>query len=278
MLESPENRFFYTDDSESLALAARKWALRMTNEAKSSHIGSSLSVIDILAVLYSGVVDISPANWMDIDRDVVILSKGHAAAGLYAVLGLQGFISEEDLINYCNDGSYFGGHITHHAKVGVELSTGSLGHGLPYGLGIALSLKKRQSSSKVYVVISDGECDEGTTWESALLAQQYKLNNLFVIIDRNGLQSLTSTELTVALEPLADKWSAFNWNVVTVDGHSHADLRGALIQSNKPNCIIANTVKGKGVSFMENSILWHYRFPNLEELTSALGELEGNQI
>jgi transketolase len=276
MLESPENRFFCADDSESLALAARKWALRMTNEAKSSHIGSSLSVIDILSVLYTGVAEISPTNWTDPDRDVVILSKGHAAAGLYAVLGLQGFFSEEDLMNFCTDGSNYGGHITHHGKIGVELSTGSLGHGLPYGLGIALGLMRRKSSSKVYVVISDGECDEGTIWESALLAQQYELNNLFVIIDRNGLQSLTSTELTVALEPLADKWAAFNWNVVTVDGHSHNELRRVLIKSDKPNCIIANTIKGKGVSFMENSILWHYRPPSLQELALALSELEGD--
>ena len=151
-----------------------------------------------------------------------------------------------------------------------------MGHGLPYGLGIALGLKRRKRSSKVYVVISDGECDEGTIWESALLAQQYELNNLFVIIDRNGLQSLTSTELTVALEPLADKWAAFNWNVVTVDGHSHNELRRVLIKSNKPNCIIANTIKGKGVSFMENSILWHYRPPSLQELALALSELEGD--
>ena len=273
MSENLEDRLIGKDDSEALALAARIWALKMTNAANSSHIGSSLSVIDILSVLYSGVADISPTNWESANRDVVILSKGHAAAGLYAVLGLKGFISKEDLQNYCKDGSNFGGHVTHHGKIGVELSTGSLGHGLPYGLGIALSLKLKQSDSNVYVVMSDGECDEGTVWESALLAQQYSLDNLIVIIDRNRLQSLTSTENTVALEPFADKWSAFNWDVLTVDGHSHDNLRKAIVKSKRPLCVIADTVKGKGVSFMENTILWHYRPPNTEELKMALSEL-----
>jgi len=256
MSELPKERFFHKAESEDLALAARILALKITNAAGSSHIGSSLSVIDILSVLYSGVANITPRNWTTPNRDVVILSKGHAAAGLYAILGLQGFISQDDLLDYCKDGSDFGGHVTHHGKIGVDLSTGSLGHGLPYGLGIALSLKLNQSDSKVFVVMSDGEC-----------------NNLIVIIDRNRLQSLTSTESTVALEPLADKWIAFNWDVVTVDGHSHESLRKALIQRNKPLCIIAETVKGKGVSFMENSILWHYRPPNQEELVLALTEL-----
>jgi transketolase len=273
MSEMPKERFFHKAESEDLALAARILALKITNAASSSHIGSSLSVIDILSVLYSGIANITPRNWTTPNRDVVILSKGHAAAGLYAILGLQGFISQDDLLDYCKDGSDFGGHVTHHGKIGVDLSTGSLGHGLPYGLGIALSLKLNQSDSKVFVVMSDGECDEGTIWESALLAQQFSLNNLIVIIDRNRLQSLTSTESTVALEPLADKWIAFNWDVVTVDGHSHESLRKALVQRNKPLCIIAETVKGKGVSFMENSILWHYRPPNQEELVLALTEL-----
>jgi len=276
MFENLDGKLINDDGSEALALAARIWALKMTNAANSSHIGSSLSVIDILSVLYSGVAHISPNNWKTPNRDVIILSKGHAAAGLYAVLGLKGFISKQDMQDYCKDGSNFGGHVTHHGKIGVELSTGSLGHGLPYGLGIALSLKMKQSDSKVYVVMSDGECDEGTVWESALLAQQYSLDNLIVIIDRNRLQSLTSTENTVALEPFADKWLAFNWDVLTIDGHSHEDLRKALVKSDKPLCVIANTVKGKGVSFMENSVLWHYRPPNLEELEVALSELEAN--
>lgn len=274
MSERLEGKVFGVNDSEALALAARIWALKMTSAANSSHIGSSLSVIDILSVLYSGVADISPTNWKATDRDVIILSKGHAAAGLYAVLGLRGFISKDNLENYCRDGSNLGGHVTHHEKIGVDLSTGSLGHGLPYGLGIALSLKMKNSDSKVYVVMSDGECDEGTVWESALLAQQYCLDNLIVIVDRNRLQSLTSTESTVALEPFADKWSAFNWDVMTIDGHSHDQLRKALVTSKRPLCLIAETVKGKGVSFMENSILWHYRPPSLDELELALSELE----
>lgn len=264
-----------TIDTEALALAARKSVLQMTHVAQSSHVGSALSVIDILAVLYSGSAKVSPETSDSPDRDCVIFSKGHAASALYAILALRGFYPTSLLEGFCADGGQFGGHITHHGKPGVELSTGSLGHGLPYGLGVAMSQKKRGSSARTFIVMSDGECDEGTTWESALLAHQFGLNNLTVIIDRNRIQSLTFTEDTVALEPFADKWRAFNWSVRTVDGHSHKELAAALETQDRPLCIIAETTKGKGVSFMENKVLWHYRPPSVQDLEAALLELQG---
>lgn len=247
----------------------------MTHTAQSSHVGSALSVVDILAVLYSGSAKITPENYDSPDRDCVILSKGHAASALYAILGHQGFYPLSLLETFCADGGQFGGHVTHHGKPGVELSTGSLGHGLPYGLGVALSQKKRGSSARTFVVISDGECDEGTTWESALLAHQFGLDNLTVIIDRNRIQSLTFTEDTVALEPFAEKWQAFNWSVETVGGHSYEELAEAMATQDRPLCIIAETTKGKGISYMENKVLWHYRPPSAQDLESALQELEG---
>jgi transketolase len=197
-------------------------------------------------------------------------------AGTYAVLANSGYMSLEMLSNYGQNGSLLGGHVTHSNNDAITLSTGSLGHGLPYGIGIALSKKRKNLGGKVFIVMSDGECDEGTTWESALLAFQFKLDNLFVIIDRNGIQSLAKTEDTLQLEPLADKWKAFNWEVETVDGHSHSQLEDALRASSGPKCIIANTIKGKGVSFMEDSVLWHYRPPSELELETALKEIIGN--
>jgi len=257
-----------------LALQARQEILKMTSRAKASHVGSALSVIDILSVLYSGAANISPANQSDSQRDVVILSKGHAASAIYSTLALQGFYSRNWLDQYCANGAPLGGHVTSRGVPGVELSTGSLGHGLPYGLGISLSRKISGMNGRTFVVMSDGECDEGTTWESALLANHHVLNNLTVVIDRNGIQSLKETEETLKLEPFADKWRAFGWSVHEVDGHDYLSLATKLTQEEKPSVIIANTTKGKGVSFMENSVLWHYRPPNEEELLSALSEVQ----
>lgn len=261
-------------DASNLATQARKLILKLTHQAKASHVGSALSVVDILSVLYSGVANIDFKNINSSSRDVVILSKGHAASALYSVLAMKGFLELSDLESYCLDGGKLGGHVTSHGNSGVELSTGSLGHGLPYGLGIALSQKLHNHSSRVFVVISDGECDEGTTWESALMANQFKLNNLVVIIDRNNLQSIQNTESTIALEPLKEKWTSFNWEVRKVDGHSFEDLQASMAPSHKPLCIIAETIKGKGVSFMEGNNLWHYRPPSLDDLAIALSELD----
>jgi transketolase len=260
-----------------LAKSARIEILNMTSLAKASHVASSLSVIDLLAVLYSGIANVTPDNHEKADRDIVILSKGHAAAAIYSVLALKKFFDSSWLDNYCGDGAQLGGHVTSTGVPGVELSTGSLGHGLPYGLGIAISRKLTKSPGNIFIIMSDGECDEGTTWESALIANHYNLNNLCVIIDRNRIQSLDYTESTIALEPFIDKWRSFGWDVIEVDGHNYLSLAESMSEeSSKPKCIIANTIKGKGVDFMENTVLWHYKSPNDEELSSAISQVEKN--
>lgn len=261
--------------AEELAFKARQEILKMTSAAKASHVGSALSVIDILSVLYAGAANISPEKKDKPDRDVVILSKGHSASAIYSILAIQGFFPFDWLAKYCGNGAPLGGHVTSKGVPGVELSTGSLGHGLPYGLGIALSRKRSEKPGRVFVVMSDGECDEGTTWESALLANHHGLNNLTVIVDRNGIQSLKETEITLRLEPFAEKWRAFGWNVHEIDGHDYKSLTNSLEISDKPTVVIAKTTKGKGVSFMENSVLWHYRPPNENELNEALDEVRG---
>ena len=238
--------------AQELALAARREIITMTNAAKASHVGSALSVVDILSVLYTGAANVTPESQEEVDRDIVILSKGHAAAALYAVLSLQGFFPNEWLQRYCENDAPLGGHVTSKGVPGVELSTGSLGHGLPYGLGIAMARKFSGITGRVFVVMSDGECDEGTTWESAMIANHHNLDNLTVIIDRNRIQSLTFTEDTLKLEPFPDKWKAFGWEVRVENGHDSKALSKAFTKSINPVCVIAETTKGKGVDFMEN--------------------------
>lgn len=259
-----------------LALAARHKIISMTSIAKASHVSSALSVIDILSVIYSGAANIYPANQHSRNRDIVILSKGHAAAALYSVLALQGFFSETWLDSYCKNDGPLGGHVTAKGVPGVELSTGSLGHGLPYGVGIALSRKKSMDSGRVFVVMSDGECDEGTTWESAMIANHHELDNLVVVVDRNKIQSLTFTEDTLKLEPFSEKWSAFGWEVETINGHNYSELQKSFLSQKKSKCIIAETIKGKGVNFMENKIDWHYRPPSPEDVEKAFEQLGEN--
>ena len=265
--------------TEELARRSRISCVTAVHFGKTSHVGSSLSVIDILSVLYGSVAKISTENLDDPERDIIIVSKGHAAAGTYSVMANVGIIPTDWLDTYCADGTPLGGHVTSHSIPGVELSTGSLGHGLPFGLGLALAAKRTKSPRKIFVVMSDGECDEGTTWESALLAGHHQLDNVTVAVDRNRLQSLTTTEETLQLEPFADKWRAFGWEVFDVDGHDHSALATAFSRggeedtSGKPRIVICNTTKGKGVSFMENLVLWHYRPPNDEQLQLALKEL-----
>lgn len=267
-----------TSVAEKLAKAARIEILKITSYAKASHVGSALSVVDILSVLYSGVANIKPINASAPDRDVIILSKGHAASALYAVLAIQGFFPKELLDNYCDNGAKLGGHVTSSELAGIELSTGSLGHGMPYGLGIALSRKRSGVGGRVFVVMSDGECDEGTTWESALLGNHHELDNFVVIVDRNRIQSLKDTEKTLKLEPFKEKWESFGWTSIEVDGHDYSALTNAAIARSKgPKVIIANTIKGRGVSFMENSVLWHYRSPNEQELSSAIEEVKSER-
>jgi transketolase len=264
--------------AKALSVHARREILQMTHDAGASHVGSALSVVDILCAIYSGALNISCKNYSKIDRDIVILSKGHACTALYAVLSLTGFFPEKWLREYSSNGSKLGGHVTSGYIPGVELSTGSLGHGLPYGLGISLARKRNRVSGRTYVIMSDGECDEGTTWESALIANHFGIDNLCVIIDRNNLQSMGSTESTLALEPFAEKWKAFGWDVIEIDGHNFKELVEALNYfSYKPICIIANTIKGKGVDFMEGSVVWHYRPPSKKDLLEALEQIEGSK-
>jgi transketolase len=261
-------------NSEDLAKRMRRTVLKMTSAAGASHVGSCLSVLDIVAVLYSDEFGITLENWKSRDSNRVILSKGHAVAAVYAALAEGNFIQHDELNTFCRDGSKLGGHPSHFVP-GIELSTGSLGHGLPFGAGLALGKKRKKYAGRVYVIMSDGELDEGTTWETALFAQHNNLDNLTVVIDRNRLQSLESTETTLSLEPLDKKFQAFNWNVVTIDGHNHMQLRTSLrIESGRPNLIIAETTKGKGVSFMENSVKWHYKSPNAEEVKRAIVDFE----
>ena len=267
-----------SEKSLELANRSRLQAVEMCAQSRAAHIGSSLSVIDILSVLYSGGAQVSPESVAFPERDHVIVSKGHAAAGTYAVLAERGFFPLEWLKTYGMNGSALGGHVTNNVP-GVELSTGSLGHGLPFGNGLALAAKRRSSRLRVFVVISDGECNEGTTWESALFAAHHGLSNLTVLVDRNGLQSLAPTEETLRLEPFSDKWQAFGWMAIECDGHNHDELFSALTLAQsaaaQPQVIVCNTIKGKGVSFMENSILWHYRSPDEEDLELATSELRG---
>ena len=261
--------------TEALARASRISAVTMCSRAGAAHIGSSLSVIDILSVLYGSVAAIDPKMPLSPDRDLVLLSKGHAAAGLYAVLAHAGFFTVGWLDSYCVDGAPLGGHVTFGVP-GVEFSTGSLGHALPFGVGQALVAQREGSARRVFVVLSDGECDEGSNWEAALVAAHHGLGNLTVIIDRNGLQSLTTTELTVRLEPLADKWRAFGWKVTEVNGHDHQQLIDSLVPGGEaPSVVIAHTVKGRGVDFMEGTVNWHYKSPNADELALAISQLAG---
>jgi len=264
-------------DSIELARRIRKHALRMTSQGGSSHIGAVLSMADIVAVLYAHVLDYKTDEPRWANRDRFILSKGHAGAGIYAALAESGFFPVEKLDTHYRDGSLLSGHVSHKGIPGVEFSTGSLGHGLPVGAGMAFGAKLDERAHRVYVLLSDGECDEGSNWEAILFAAHHQLGNLVAVVDYNKIQSLAPVADTIALEPFVDKWRAFNWEVREVDGHDHAQLRAVLdapSESGKPVCVLAHTTKGKGVSFMENTVLWHYRTAKGDEYDRALAELE----
>jgi transketolase len=252
----------------------------MISEAKTSHIGSCLSVADILAVLYGRVLNVDPKRPAWPDRDRLIMSKGHAAAVTYAAVAEAGFMPKERLAEYARNGGQLYGHVTHMGVPGIEMSSGSLGHGLPVGVGMALTGKRSDATWRVFVVMSDGECDEGSNWEAILFAGHHKLDNLTAVIDYNKIQSLDWVEKTLRLEPLADKFRAFGWSVREVDGHDVGALGSAFqalpMEAGKPNAIIAHTVKGKGVSWMEGKVLWHYRPPTPDELVTALAEVEAS--
>ena len=265
-------------ESIELANKIRIQALKMANSGGGSHIGSALSISDILAVIYNDVLNIDPNDPYKDDRDRFILSKGHAGAAVYATLAEVGFFPTTKLATHYQDGSDLSGHISHKNVPGVELSTGSLGHGLSVGVGMAKAAMLDKKTHRIFVLLSDGECDEGSVWEAAMFSSHHKLDNLVALIDYNKIQSLASVANTLTLEPFKDKWKSFGWNVIEIDGHDHDQIKNELlhlpISDDKPTVYICHTIKGKGVSFMENSVLWHYRCPRGEEFESALLELK----
>ncbi|WP_036282306.1 transketolase [Methylocystis sp. ATCC 49242] len=265
-------------DTVALARRIRLDVIRMTNRGKSSHVGSALSIADILATLYGAALNVDPFDPQNPDRDRFILSKGHAGAAVYAALAETGFFDATLLEQHYQNGSIFSGHVSHQGVPGVELSTGALGHGLNVATGMALAAKRGRENWRAFALLGDGECDEGSTWEAAMFAAHHSLDNLVAIIDYNKLQSLASVADTLALEPFADKWRAFGWAVEEIDGHDHSQLLDAFdrlpFAPGKPDVLIAHTTKGKGVSFMENQVAWHYRTPLGADFDQAISELE----
>jgi transketolase len=269
--------------SETVALAKRIRldVLKMLSRGRGAHVGAVFSMVDIVAVLYGAVLRVDPTAPGLPDRDRFILSKGHAGAGIYACLAECGFFPRAKLLTHYADGSDLSGHVSHKGIPGVDLSTGSLGHGLSVAAGMALGAKRDAQGHRVFALLSDGECDEGSTWEAVLFAPLHRLDNLVAVVDYNRIQSLASTADTLELEPFADKWHAFGWAVREVAGHDHAALlavfRDIPAETGRPTCVIAHTTKGRGVSFMENQVLWHYRTPVGEEYEAALRELEADE-
>lgn len=262
---------------DRLARELRGTVIEMTHQAKPAHLASALSCIDILAVLYWSVLRIDPAKPLAEERDRFILSKGHAALALYAVLAKRGFTSAATLATFNNNGGKLAEHPGPQCIPGVEAATGSLGHGLPIGNGLALAQRLAGRDNRVFVLLSDGECNEGSVWEAAMFAGKQKLANLCAIVDFNKWQATGRSQEILALDPLPEKWQAFGWDTVRLDGHDLGALEAALSglprKSGKPLAIIADTVKGKGVSFMEDDNNWHYRVPTLEEVGAAKKEL-----
>ncbi|MCL2035255.1 MAG: transketolase [Oscillospiraceae bacterium] len=254
--------------------------LRMIHRGKAGHTGGALSCTDILTVLYYRVLRVRPKEpgWME--RDRFLLSKGHCVEGLYCILADLGFFNRAELDSFGAFGSKFIGHPTNKTP-GIEMNSGALGHGLSVGVGMALSAKRDGNPARVFVVMGDGELAEGSVWEAAMAGANYNLDNLYAVIDRNGLQISGSTEQVMALESLEDKWAAFGWEVFRCDGNDIAALCDAFdrMQSSKekPKVLIANTIKGKGVSFMENVAAWHHGVPDDNQLAQALAELESQR-
>lgn len=255
----------------------RKLIFKTICNAGGGHLPTCLSMTDLLAVLYYEVLHVDPKDPKAPGRDRFILSKGHGGVALYAILADKGFFDVEHLSTHGKKGTILGGHPDMHKVPGIEASTGALGHGLPFGVGIALAAKKDHASYRTFVVTGDGECQEGSIWEAALFAAQAKLDNLTVIIDHNKLQAMGKLDEIVGLESFSEKWRAFGWEVAEVDGHDMDALRTVFkklpLAPGKPNCIIAHTVKGRGISFMENVPIWHYRQPKPEEMRLACEEL-----
>jgi len=268
----------HPQELERIARELRFRTVRTSHLSGTPHLGSCLSCLDLLVYLYWRVLKIDPSNAKDEGRDRFILSKGHAAPVLFQVLAERGFFSVEDLEDYGKDGSIFGEHPPAPKYLpGIEAATGSLGHGLPMGLGMALAARIQGASYRTYVILSDGECNEGSVWEAALMAAAQKISSLTVFVDYNKWQATGRSNEVLGLAPLAAKWAAFGWSVQEIDGHDFAAIEAAASKSDelgRPKVIIANTVKGKGVSFMEDDNNWHYRIPSAEEVRKAATELQ----
>lgn len=264
-------------DERSLYL--RRLVVEALDGGRRGHIGSSLSLIEILRVLYDDIMTFDPADTQMVNRDRFILSKGHGCLALYALLADKGFFPKSDLHSFCHEGSILGGHPERGKVPGVEASTGALGHGLSIGLGIALAARIKEQKYRVFIAMGDGEINEGSVWEAAMCAGKHRLENLTVIIDYNKMQSFGKTKVVQDLEPLADKWRSFNFKVRHVDGHDIKQLRDCFVglpfEEGKPNAIICHTVKGKGISMAESDPTWHHKSrlstEQIEDMLKALG-------
>ena len=267
-----------SNSSHEFSKDLKRLALEMVHRAGSSHIGGNLSMADIVAVLYNDILSIDPLEPNSPNRDRLIVSKGHAAAILYAALAKRGFFDASELETFCCDGARLGGHVTKSSLSGVEFSAGALGHGLPVGIGMAMAARKLNRSFRTFVIMSDGECDEGSVWEGALFAGHHRLSSLTAIVDYNKIQSFGTVANVLDLEPLNEKWAAFGWDVHEIDGHDHHALKTAFRptkdNASKPRVVIAHTTKGKGVDFMEDRLEWHYKSPDKKQLEAAIRQIE----
>ena len=282
---SLEEKFEELDDSkdkEQWLSRRANWirlsAMTMTHHAKLGHTGGDLSSADILATLYLGrVLNLNPEEPRWEQRDRFVMSKGHCSAAFYSTLASRGFFSVEQLKTFMDPLSMLNGHPDRNKLPGVEANTGPLGHGLPIAVGMALAARMRNETWRVFVLVGDGELQEGSNWEAAMCAQQYNLDNLIVIVDRNRIQQGDFTESTIRMEPLVDRWTAFGFAVKELDGHDHLALYQAFssvpLEEGKPSCFIARTIKGRGVSFAENKPAWHHGVPTREQLEIAQREL-----
>ena len=268
-----------TEELAAFARQVRRDVARITNKTRDSHIGGGYSSIDILTVLYKRILNLNCDNLQDPNRNVFILSKGHIAASYYAVLAHCGIIPMESLGKHVLDGENYAGHSRRYVVPGIEMSAGSLGHGSSVGAGMAYAKRVQKLDGNVYVLMGDGECNEGSVWEAAMFASKFQLSNLVFIIDRNRLQSYGSDVEVMDMGDLQEKFASFGCHSVEIDGHDYAQITRALLtacgrNSAKPTVIIANTIKGKGVSFMENRLEWHFKSPDDQQLMQALEELE----
>ena len=268
------------DALKAMALEVRKTVLRCVHRAGSGHPGGSLSAADIMTALYFDIMKVDPGNPNAVDRDRFVLSKGHAAPALYAALGLRGFFPPEDTLTLRQLGSHFQGHPNMHKVPGVDMSTGSLGQGISAAVGMALAARLDNSHRRIYTLLGDGELQEGIVWEAVMAAGHYKLSNLLAFVDNNGLQIDGANEDVMTVQPIEDKFSSFGWNILSCDGHDMAAIvaiaKEAQACKDKPTVIVAKTIKGKGVSFMENQGDWHGKAPNDEQFEQAMKELGGD--